>query len=209
PITAEILKPFQKQGVGQAQFFANAVDTDTKGLDIVASYAAFVGEGRLSITAAGNFTKTTVDTTNVPKGLALKFAGGDLDAVRNTIFNREERNRLEDALPHQKVSLSARYSVGPFSGLLRATYFGSIKYRPTNPQNDETFGAKTLFDVDLAYQFAKNLTLSIGANNVFNTFPDKHKKTANYSKGRFPYSRRVTQFGMNGGFYYTRLQLQL
>ena len=46
----------------------------------------------------------------------------------------------------------------------------------------------------------------IGANNILNTFPDKHTKDANISNGNFPYSRRVTQYGMNGGFYYARLQ---
>jgi hypothetical protein len=47
------------------------------------------------------------------------------------------------------------------------------------------------------------------ANNIFNTYPDQQVKAANLNSGRFVYSRRVTQFGMNGGFYYGRLQLSL
>lgn len=206
---AEILRPFQRAGVNAAQFFANAVDTKTRGIDIVASYGLRVGNGRLNLTGAANFTKTEVDTTNVPQSMAVKFTGGNIDAVRNTLFNREERNRLEDALPREKFNVSARYTLGRFSGMARATYFGEINYRPTNPANDEVFSAKTIFDVDLGFQLARGYRLTVGANNVFNTFPDRQLKPANVSSGRFPYSRRVTQFGMNGGYYYARLQFNL
>jgi hypothetical protein len=42
---------------------------------------------------------------------------------------------------------------------------------------------------------------------VLNTFPDKQTKDANISSGRFVYSRNVSQFGQNGGFYYGKLEL--
>ncbi|MGH7577615.1 MAG: hypothetical protein ACREM1_21145 [Longimicrobiales bacterium] len=49
----------------------------------------------------------------------------------------------------------------------------------------------------------------MGGNDVLNTFPDKHQQEANYSNGQFPFSRRVTQFGLNGAFYYARLEVTL
>lgn len=206
---ADLLQPFERAGVGAAQFFANAVDTRTNGVDIVTAYSTRLGDGRLNLTGSANFTKTEVDAINVPQSMAAKFAGGDLDAVRSTLFNREEQNRLEDALPRQKFNFSANYTVGRFGVTTRATYFGEIKYKPTNPANDEVFGAKTLFDLQLDYELMRGFGISVGANNLFNTFPDRQSKPGNISSGRFPYSRRVTQFGMNGGFYYTRLQLNL
>ncbi|RMH76301.1 MAG: TonB-dependent receptor, partial [Calditrichaeota bacterium] len=209
PIVAQILEPFKKAGVNQAQFFANAVDTKTKGLDIVLAYNTRVGEGRLSFTASANFTDTEVDTTNVPPAMALIFAGGDINKVRKTLFNREERNRLEDALPHQKGAATLRYSQGRFSGMIRGNYYGKIFYKPTNPDNDEVFDAKVLVDLDLSYELVDGLRVSVGANNLFNTFPDPHTKASNYSNGRFVFSRRVTQFGMNGGFYYVRTSISL
>src|SRR5690606_23075641 len=52
-VVAAILAPFP--GVSQAQFFANAVDTDTKGLDVVVDYAFDLrGSGRLNLTASAN-----------------------------------------------------------------------------------------------------------------------------------------------------------
>ncbi|RMG63627.1 MAG: TonB-dependent receptor [Calditrichaeota bacterium] len=209
PVVAQILKPFEKAGVNQAQFFANAVDTKTKGLDIVAAYNTELGRGKVTVTASANFGDTEVDTTHVPAAMARIFAQGDINKVRNTLFNREERNRLEDALPHQKGALTVRYTRGPFSGMVRGNYYGKIYYKPTNPANDETFGAKVLIDLDLSYELISGFRVSVGANNLFNTFPDPHEKASNYSNGRFVFSRRVTQFGMNGGFYYIRTSLSL
>ena len=217
PIVARILAPFESEGVGQAQFFANAVNTSTSGVDVVAAYTMPVGIGRITVTLAANATSTTVTRTNISAEMAAIFTGGDLRAVSNTLFNREEQNRLEDALPRQKANLGLKYERGPVTLTARANYFGRVKYKPTNTDNDETFGAKTLFDVSAAYGISEQLTLALGANNLLNTFPDKHchnlagpqNACSNYSSGRFPYSRRVTQFGMNGVFYYARVRLRL
>lgn len=209
PIVADLLAPFASSGVAQAQFFSNAVDTETTGLDIVASYGMEMSGGQLTLTASANFTETEVTDINVPASVAAKFAGGDLAAVESTLFNREERNRLEDALPQTKGSISAKFRKNKFTGTLRGNYYGSIEYKPTNEANDETFGDKVLFDLDLALQLAEGVRWSIGANNLFNTYPDQHSIAGNRSDERFVFSRRVTQFGTNGGFYYAKLSLDL
>ena len=74
---------------------------------------------------------------------------------------------------------------------------------------DETFGSKVVFDADLGYDLNEYLRVSVGGTNILNAFPDEHEKDSNYSNGRFPYSRRVSQFGTNGAFYYGRLQFNL
>jgi len=206
---ADILAPFASLGVSQAQFFANAVDTETFGVDIVANYLTQLADGSLNLTASLNFTDTEVKSINVPQSMADRFTSGDTDAIAGVLFNREERNRLETALPRQAGTVSGRWTRDRFNAGVRANYFGDVLYRPTNPDNDEDFGAKTLFDVDIGYEIQQGVMLIIGANNIFNTFPDPHLKDANYSSGNFPYSRRVTQFGMNGGFYYARVAFTL
>jgi len=209
-VVARLLTPFQRLGVTTAQFFTNAVDTRTLGLDVVVTSTRALAGGTLTLTGSANFTKTEVERVNIPQAMADTFTSGNLAAVSNILLNREDRNRLEDALPHEKGSVTARYGRGRFSGLGRASYYGTIHYRhPDGPANDETFGAKTLFDVDLGYQLSSGVRLAAGGSNIFNTFPDQQTKATNISLGRFIYSRRVTQFGVNGGFYYTRLQLTL
>ncbi|PYP48556.1 MAG: TonB-dependent receptor [Gemmatimonadetes bacterium] len=208
-VVARILAPFQTQGVTTAQFFTNSIDTRTTGVDLVAAYARGLGRATLTLTGSANFTKTEVRRVNVPQSMADTFRT-NLATIRNRILNPEDRNRLEDALPRSKASLSARYSIGRFAGLARATYYGSIEYHhPTNPALDEHFGAKALFDLDLSYELAGGVRLAVGADNLFNTYPDRQVHAVNESFGRFVYSRRVTQFGMNGGFYYARVLLSL
>jgi len=208
-VVARILAPFQGQGVTTAQFFTNSVDTRTTGVDLVAAYARGLGRGTLTLTGSANFTKTEVRRVNVPQSMADTFRT-NLTTIRNRILNPEDRNRLEDAMPRSKGSLAARYGLGRFVGLARATYYGDIEYHhPTDPTLNEHFGAKTLFDLDLSYGLGGGVRLAVGANNLFNTYPDRQVHPINESFGRFVYSRRVTQFGMNGGFYYARMLLSL
>jgi iron complex outermembrane receptor protein len=201
---AEILAPFP--AVSQAQFFANAVDTDTTGLDVVGDWVTVAGDGTLTLTGAANFSRTEVTRVNLPSSLVEKF-GADTAQLRTFFFGRNAQNRLEDSVPHQKGFAALRYSIFGISALARADYYGAVYYKADNAANDETFGAKLLFDVDFGYQATKNMYFGVGADNLFNTFPDRQTKDANISDGRFIYSRNVSQFGMNGGFYYGKLQL--
>jgi len=206
PIVAELLLPFASSGVSQAQFFANAIDTETKGLDIVASYGTEMSGGQLTLTGAANFTDTEVTAINVPASVQAVFGTTD---VSSTFFNREETGRFERALPRQKGSVSAKWRKDRFTGTIRGNYYGEIEYTPTNSDNDETFGSKVLLDLDLAYQLSESLRWSVGANNLLNTYPDQHTVPGNRSDERFVFSRRVTQYGSNGGFYYAKMSLNL
>jgi iron complex outermembrane receptor protein len=203
PIVAGILTPFP--GVSEAQFFANAIDTDTAGADVVADYAVPLGDGTLTTTASANFTETTVVNVHLPRSLVDKFGANSPD-LRTFYFDREAQNRIEDAVPHQKGTASARYAIDHWSLLARARFYGAVYYKPDDPADDETFGAKVLFDAAVSYQLLKSTKLTFGADNLLNTFPDKNTKADNVSEGRFLYNRNVTQFG-NGGFYYVKLEL--
>ncbi len=204
PIVAEILAPFPS--VSQVQFFANAVDTSTKGIDVVADYSMDVGEGSLNLTGSANFTRTNVEEVHLPSSLSAAL-GDDAKTLRTSFFGRAEENRLEDTVPRVRGSLSARYTLNQLSALVRANYYGSVRAKADLSMNDEFFAGKTLFDLDVGYQLTKTIRLSAGAENILNTFPDEQEKAANISAGRFIYSRNTSQFGQNGGFYYGKLQL--
>lgn len=202
---ADILDQFP--GVTAAQFFANAVDTDTQGLDVVADYAVDTGVGTVNVSVVGNFTKTEVQKVNIPASLQAAFPGADAAQLSTFFFDRLAKNRLEDSVPHQKGNVGVRYNYKQLSALVRANYYGRVRFKPALIAGDETFGAKVLFDADLGFQFTKNLQLSVGGDNLLNTFPDKNTKAGNISAGRFIYNRNVSQFGLNGGFYYAKLEL--
>jgi iron complex outermembrane receptor protein len=202
---ADILDQFP--GVTAAQFFANAVDTDTIGADVVADYAINAGTGTVVLSGAANFTKTEVKDVHIPPGLAAAFPGAEADQLNTFFFDRLAKNRLEDSVPHVKGNLAARYNFKQLSALVRANYYGQVRFKPDVTTDSQTFSRKVLFDADVGYQVTKNLQVTIGGDNLFDTFPDKNNKPNNISSGRFIYNRNVSQFGLNGAFYYAKLEL--
>jgi iron complex outermembrane receptor protein len=143
-------------------------------------------------------------------------------------FNREDQSRVEVANPKNKISLMFNYKYSKFSAMLRFVNFGKVIYLdpsidPANPGAfpmnafngnqretlDQEFSAKTVTDISLSYQILKPLTITIGANNVFDVYQDMHTHSGNMSLGRFVYSRRVQQMGFNGAYYFGRLRFAL
>jgi iron complex outermembrane receptor protein len=93
---------------------------------------------------------------------------------------------------------------------------GTVGGTTTNRQIIQTFGAKWLTDLDVTYSFNKNITVSIGANNLFDVYPDENIRSkvvggvafnGSDNVGIFPYSG-ISPFGFNGTFYYSKLSLK-
>jgi iron complex outermembrane receptor protein len=195
------------------QAFANFIDTKTQGVDVILSVSPQIGKGSLDLTLAANVNETKIKkvkgTNNIP---AVPDAAGNY-----FFFDRAEQSRVELANPKNKVSLAANYQYKKFGAMARATRFGAVSSWNLNPQLDETYEAKVITDASISYSILPQVRVTIGANNLFDVYPDKLKwfrdgngdKTnvyyANTSDGRFVYSRNATQFGMNGGYYYISL----
>jgi iron complex outermembrane receptor protein len=138
-----------------------------------------------------------------------------------TLFNRQEEGRLEWAQPRSKFTLGALYRGGKFGGNVRVTRFGDTKSLDQNTEQlDESFRAKFVTDLSFNYQINRILQVTVGANNLFDVYPDPLKaiqyptpnsptSVDNSSFGRFVYSRNVTQFGFNGGYYFISLSARL
>jgi iron complex outermembrane recepter protein len=187
-------------GVTGGRFFTNAIDTRTRGIDIVGSYRADMdAAGSLSLTAGVNFNDTK--TLNVkPNPSTLSTVG--LQLVR---FSRVEEGRFEEAQPDNKVNLSATWQIEAFNVTTRATRYGKFTSRNANAALDQTFGSEWVVDIDLGYDLTENLSVSAGANNLFDAYPDTVIPGAN-PNGFAQYSN-FSPFGFNGGFYYARVKL--
>jgi iron complex outermembrane receptor protein len=208
---AQILDAAGQNEVNAAVFFTNAVNTRTQGVDIVLTGTPKIAGNILTLTLAGNVNKTVVQGD--PKVSSTLPS----DVFGNVLFNRQERGRLELAQPRNKFTFSANYKFGNFGINLRATRFGEVQtLDPSNVALDEVFAPKVVTDLSIAYRPAKFMQITLGANNLLDTYPDKMQKiqypTAtsttsldNSSFGRFVYSRNATQFGFNGGYYYVNL----
>lgn len=203
PVVADLLAPFPS--VSRAQFFANAIDTLTRGIDLVADYTLRFAAHQIKFSLSANLNYTEVTGVHLPD--SLQVGGGDEVALRETFFGRQDRNRLEDAVPRHRGTATVHYLWGDLSLLGRASYYGKVHFKPEQREFDEEFAGKTLFDLEAGYRVDEHMQLVVGAQNLFNTFPDQQEKEGNRGMGRFIYNRNVSQFGLNGGFYYARLQV--
>ncbi|MVN79138.1 TonB-dependent receptor [Hymenobacter sp. HMF4947] len=217
--------------VSRVQFFANAVNTRTQGIDIVANERIPLGEkSRLLLTAAANFNKTEVRSFNSSSSTVNGDQTAGTSNLQNTLFDRAQRTRLESGNPRSKINLAAAYTYGIFSIEARSVRFGEVKTADADPARanlDQTFSAKWISDLTISAQFTKQLGLTVGANNIFNVYPDKiyvdprnnannfsvdpnlsySSSLDNSNRGRFLYN--ANQFGFNGAYYFTRLNITL
>jgi len=133
--------------------------------------------------------------------------------LENTYFSEKSRVYLEEAVPRVKASLSHSISWKNASFYLRNTYFGKVTGADVLDANGDGIIAfdehqkiadKVITDVSVAYQFTKNVGLTLGVNNVFDIYPTKNLP-ASTNNDQFIYSRSTSQFGQNGRYVFTRL----
>ena len=128
----------------------------------------------------------------------------------DTYFPEDSRVYLEEAVPRTKINLSNSLTAGKFNVFLRNVYFGEVTEAVNTVANQQVFGSKIVTDLSLGYKATDAITLTIGANNLFDIYPDRAKEEyGNRSSGRFDWSRRAQQFGVAGGFLFARLSLDL
>lgn len=186
-----------------ASFFANAIDTESKGLDIVLTHNTGFGDNwRLRSDLAGTFSKTK-QVGDINASQVLRDAG-----LVDTYFPEDSRVYLEEAVPRTKINLSNSLSSDSFVFFLRNVYFGEVTEATTTVANQQVFGTKLVTDLSIGYKATEALTFTVGANNLFDIYPDRAEdQFGNRSSGRFDWSRRSQQFGIGGRFLFARLNI--
>ena len=242
---AEIAAQLAAAGATTANFFSNAVNTRSRGVEAVLSYVTrFADKQELRLVLAGTYidneVKTDANGRPIIKSTDILESTGQV----RSYFNREDRSRIEVANPRVKSSLTINYKAGPISFMLRNAYWGKVEYldpidftdqttwpkalpyytAATNTYNpgafrnaftgqnetfDQTFSPKVVTDLTVSYQLFKQVSLAVGANNLFDVYQDRHLHSNNVSLGRFVYSRRVQQMGFNGRYMFARLRFTI
>jgi iron complex outermembrane receptor protein len=223
-------------GTTGGRYFTNAVDTRTRGVDLNARYVWRLAQGqRVTFTAGANFNKTEV-TRFKPTPPQLAAVG-----VTTPLFDLTERIRMEKGQPKSILNLAAVYDLGPWSFLARAIRYGDVEavqfssitpaqiaaltpgidsyLMPTDPatansQLIQRYKAKWITDLDVTFRATRQLSLSIGANNVFDILPHRTvpSRIANGTvfngadnAGSLPFLLNPTPYGFNGAFYYGKV----
>lgn len=193
-------------GVEVAQFFANGVDTKTTGLDIVLGYRKFFSNGsNLNLTLAGNFNDLEIE----------EIHNGDLNQF--TFFGPFSQAYLEAAAPDYKIGFTAGYAASRFDVNAGLTLFSEVIIQDfqwvdspatTQEEADALFAVATdvyesamTLDLSVGYALTNQLKLTVGANNILNTYPTPQFDGWT-DQGGFSDS---VQMGSDGAFYFARL----
>ena len=195
----EISRLLQQANANRAAFFANAIDSRTRGIDLVITHNGRIGEGRLTSSLASTFAQTSLEEVNTSTVL---------EGQEDTYFDRTSQIFLESAVPRTKVNLTFNYAINKFDVFLRNVYFGPVDEATNSLDNDQTFSGKTITDLSFGYAVSERLKFTLGANNLLDIYPDLNS-AANQSNGRFLYSRRSQQFGANGRYLFARMRFTL
>jgi iron complex outermembrane receptor protein len=211
------------QSVGAARFFVNGLDTRTRGVDAVATYHFRTSDvGNWTLTAAYNYNHSTIQRRLNNLGPLATIPG-------IVLFGRVEGIRFTDGQPRDKVVLSADGELGDFGLTLRTTRFGDvIAPGATAPladpasltllgPDDILLGAKWITDLELRYRAFDHLDLAIGADNIFDVYPDRSPfgaRPASAGGGVYPINQYYlpysgfSPFGFNGRFLYARASFE-
>ena len=178
--------------IGGVFYFTNAFDSNTRGVDIVASYPFEWSNGQETQLA-----------------LALNVNSSSLESDASAFLNEEDRFDFENEDPSVRWNLTANHNVGDLSIMARARYYGeSDNSNSSGNLVVQTFESTVFMDLEATYRFMDNWMISVGGRNIFDAYPDRTDKVASNNDqccGRQYVSGGIVPW--QGGYYYSRLAL--
>ena len=208
--------------VAAARFFINGLDTTTRGIDVVASYRMRTESiGNWTLTAAYNYNKTKIDQRLSALGPLATIPG-------LVLFGRVEGLRFTEGQPRDKIVLSADGDIGVFGITARTTRYGKVvSPGAANPiaaptsltefgPDDIFLGKKWITDLEVRMKVAGRAEFALGANNLFDVYPDRSPFGARPASvgGLYPANQEYipfsifSPFGFNGRFVYGRASFE-
>jgi len=197
-------------GVEAAQFFANGVDTKTQGVDLVFTYNGKINNNSsYNVGLIGNFNNLEID----------KIHNGDLNEY--TFFSPFSRAYLEAAAPDYKLGLNMGYTYKKLNVNANLTQFSEVKLQDfqwvdtpaTTPEEAEalyavatdTYKAKMVVDLNISYEVSKSIILTVGGNNIFNTYATPQFDGWTDQGGLTD----SVQMGSDGAYFFGRISFNL
>ena len=163
------------------RFFTNDFDTETSGVDIVATYVPPAMDGNTTFSFLFNLTETEV----------TKFNPVTLDATRI--------RELQEALPETRWTLTANHKLDNGLRLLgRVSYYDDW----FDSEDVAVYSGKTLLDLEAGYSMDNGLSISLGGQNILDEFPDVNTGARSGVGNRYS---QYSPFGFNGAYWYARL----
>ena len=155
--------PTLPSNVEQAQFFANAVDTKTKGVDIILTYAENIGSGKLTTTLAGNFNNMEISKVNAPASLS---------GLESIFLSEREKAFILASAPKSKINLNLNYKINKLTSNLQLVRFDKVRLIGYGGDTDfQDYDARITTDLSFGYEFSDKFSWVLGGKNIFNRYP--------------------------------------
>jgi len=179
------------QNVGAVQFFTNAIDTKTKGLDVVLSWVKQSGDHRIRETLTGNFNDMKLGDIHT---------NTKLTGYEDIYFGTREQRFLLASAPKSKINWTNDYKWRQWSANLQFVQFGKVVLEDWNGTKDK-YKSKVVTNLTLGYDVTKNISVNIGATNLFNVYPTQQADTETETGGLWD----AVQMGFSGAFYFSKI----
>jgi iron complex outermembrane receptor protein len=172
-----------------ASYFSNAFDSDITGFDFMITSNFDVGSGLLVVDFRHNHNKQKIKN------------------VKADTINASRVYDLENQVPQDRSILTFTYGTDKWNGVFRLNRYGNWKttaglFSPGDASDEYKYGSEILIDVEARYQFTDIFSMAIGAENLFDAYPDKEQDpTSEFLGAEYALT---SPFGFNGGFWYVR-----
>ena len=188
--------------------FVNGADTQTYGADFVATYPMDYGSwGHVDYSLSANYNDTKITKIAKPPSNVSPNA---------VILDQASQSTIEDSTPKFRATFGAFWSMGKYSVNLRESFYGAAYVYAQNAQTGVYTQIKNnqtgITDLEASWEVIHNVKLSLGANNLLNTYPTKEPaafRQAQFNTNSSGFASSVypnfSAFGFNGGFYYGRI----
>ena len=175
------------ENFSSVRFFSNEQTVEASGIDLVVTWPFDLGAGASTLTAVANFSDV------------------ELGKFNSTYTNANRVRQIEEGRPENRLVLTWTHLQGPWRFMARTRYYGEYYDAPTNdPSVAYVPGAEALFDFEFGYDITSEFNLTLGAQNVFDTYPDKNSNPdSGGNVAGLPYAEG-SPFGFNGGYYYLK-----
>ena len=181
------------QHVTNIQFFANAVDTTTSGLDVVASRDWLFMEGQLTLSGALHFNQTDIDR--------------EMGSISSST-----RSYIEEGAPQQRHRVAASWTDDESLELnVGVNYFGkaSPQWLLGDPTCPGEISPAWITDASARWRLASGVRLTVGVDNLLDQYPDKiGDSCSDLLNGvlgwGISYNPDAT-YGLSGRIWYTRI----
>ncbi len=194
--------------------FTNGLDTRTRGADLVVTTRTDLEDrGSVQWSLTGNWSDTKV----------TKFATPPAQLQGASLFDRTSVGFLETSTPKYRAVLGALWTWNKLSVNVKESLYGPASILnnrlgcplelPASNCFKLNIGTTFITDLEISYKLFESVKVTIGANNLFNKFPEKldtaYRNTflAANANGYVTQYPTFSAFGINGGYYYGKIAI--